>query len=122
MKRALTVAIVGTVFVPVLLPSSMQMQTSKAASLITVPRVDRNIIRNSAPNDLFFGVAVRDSENTISNTKISGDKVLVGVLAAAFEVNTIATLDNVIIKGAETQRKNYQWERQRKLSSCQDLL
>jgi hypothetical protein len=38
MKRALTVAIVGTVFVLMLLPSSMQMQTSKAASLITVPR------------------------------------------------------------------------------------
>jgi pectin methylesterase-like acyl-CoA thioesterase len=38
MKRALTVAIVGTVFVLMLLPSSMQMQTSKAASLITVSR------------------------------------------------------------------------------------
>ena len=53
--------------------------------------VDRNIIRNSAPNDLFFGVVVQDGENTISNTKISGDKVLVGVLAVAFEVDTVAT-------------------------------
>ena len=67
--------------------------------------VDRNIIRNSAPNDLFFGVVVQDGENTISNTKISGDKVLVGVLAAAFEVDTVATLDRAIIKNAEMPTK-----------------
>jgi hypothetical protein len=37
--------------------------------------------------------------------KISGDKVLIGVLAAAFEVNTVATLDHVIIKGAKMPTK-----------------
>jgi len=37
MKRSLTVAIVGTVFALMLLPTSMILQTSNAASLITVP-------------------------------------------------------------------------------------
>jgi hypothetical protein len=64
--------------------------------------VDRNIITNSAQNDLLFGVVVQDGEHTISNTKITGRNVVVGVLAVAFDTDTVATLDRVIIKGATT--------------------
>lgn len=59
-------------------------------------KIDHNILTNNR----FFGVVVQDGEHTISNTKISGGNV--GVLAAAFEVNTVATLDRVIIKGTTT--------------------
>jgi parallel beta-helix repeat protein len=58
--------------------------------------VDRNILKNNR----FFGIAVVDSEHTILNTKISGGNV--GVLAAAFSINTVATLDRVIITGVAT--------------------
>ena len=58
--------------------------------------VDRNLLKNNR----FFGIAVVDGEHTISNTKISGGNV--GVLAAAFEVDTVATLNRVIIVGATT--------------------
>ena len=56
--------------------------------------VDRNLLKNNR----FFGIAIVDGEHTISNTKISGGNV--GVLAAAFEVDTVATLNRVIIAGA----------------------
>src|SRR5262245_34318699 len=58
--------------------------------------VDRNILKNNR----FFGIAVVNSEHTISNTKISGGNV--GVIAAAFGVKTVATLDRVIITGVTT--------------------
>jgi len=47
-----------------------------------------------------LGIVVQDGENTISNTLIAGGKF--GVTAAAFSVDTVATLDRVIIAGAET--------------------
>ena len=56
--------------------------------------VDRNLLKNNR----FFGIAIVDGEHTISNTKISGGNV--GVLAAAFEVDTVATLNRVVIAGA----------------------
>jgi hypothetical protein len=46
MKRSLTVAIVGTVFVLMLLPTSIHLQTSNAAPLITVP-TDYPIIQSA---------------------------------------------------------------------------
>jgi len=58
--------------------------------------VDRNILKNNR----FFGIAIVDGEHTISNTKISGGNV--GVLAAAFSVDTVATLNRVIITGTTT--------------------
>ncbi len=58
--------------------------------------VDRNILKNNR----FFGIAIVDGEHTISNTKISGGNV--GVLAAAFGVDTVATLNRVIITGTTT--------------------
>lgn len=58
--------------------------------------VDRNILKNNR----FFGIAVIDSSHTISNTKISGGNV--GVLAVAFSVKTVATLDRVLITGVAT--------------------
>ena len=59
-------------------------------------KIDHNILTNNR----FFGVVVQDGEHMISNTKISGGNV--GVLAAAFEVDTVATLNRVIIIGATT--------------------
>lgn len=59
-------------------------------------KIDHNILTKNR----FFGIAVADGEHTISNTKISGGNV--GVAAIAFEVDTVATLDRVIIKGATT--------------------
>jgi hypothetical protein len=47
-----------------------------------------------------FGLVVVDGKHTISNTKISGGNV--GVLAAAFSVDTVATLDRVTIVGTIT--------------------
>jgi nitrous oxidase accessory protein NosD len=58
--------------------------------------VDRNILKNNR----FFGIAVVDGEHTVSNTKITGGNV--GVLAAAFSIDTVATLDRVVIKGTTT--------------------
>ena len=58
--------------------------------------VDLNLLKNN----LFFGIAVVDGESTISNTKISGGNV--GALAAAFEVDTAATLNRAIITGTTT--------------------
>jgi spore coat protein U-like protein len=48
----------------------------------------------------FFGIAIVDGERTISNNKISWGNV--GALAAAFEVDTAATLNRVIITGTTT--------------------
>jgi parallel beta-helix repeat protein len=59
-------------------------------------KIDHNILTNNR----FFGIAVVDGEHTISNTKISGGNV--GVLAAAFSVDTVATLERVIIRGTTT--------------------
>ncbi|MGC1133608.1 MAG: right-handed parallel beta-helix repeat-containing protein [Nitrososphaeraceae archaeon] len=59
-------------------------------------KVDHNILTNSR----FFGIVVYDGEHIISNTKISGGNV--GVLAVAFGVDTVATLDRVIITGTTT--------------------
>lgn len=56
--------------------------------------IDRNLLKNNR----FFGIAIVDGEHTISSTKISGGNV--GVLAAAFEVDTVATLNRVVIAGA----------------------
>jgi nitrous oxidase accessory protein NosD len=55
---------------------------------------------NKLTDNHFFGIVIQDGEHTISNTKISGGNV--GVLAAAFSVDTVATLDRVIIKGTTT--------------------
>jgi hypothetical protein len=50
--------------------------------------------------DRFFGIVIADGEHTITNTVISkGD---VGVLAVAFSIDTVATLDRVLIKGVTT--------------------
>ncbi|MGH9988345.1 MAG: right-handed parallel beta-helix repeat-containing protein, partial [Nitrososphaeraceae archaeon] len=58
--------------------------------------VDHNTLKDNR----FFGLVVVDGKHTISNTKISGGNV--GVLAAAFSVDTIATLDRVTIVGTIT--------------------
>ncbi|MGC1131540.1 MAG: hypothetical protein WA941_01855 [Nitrososphaeraceae archaeon] len=50
---------------------------------------------NTLTKNRFFGITIIDGEHTISNTKISGGNVR--VLAAAFIVDTVATLDRVII-------------------------
>jgi hypothetical protein len=55
---------------------------------------------NTLTKNRFFGAVVGDGEQTISNTKISGGNV--GVLAVAFEVDTVATLKRVIIVGTTT--------------------
>lgn len=58
--------------------------------------VDHNTLKDNR----FFGLVIVDGKHTISNTKISGGNV--GVLAAAFSVDTIATLDRVTIVGTIT--------------------
>ncbi len=105
MKSSLTVAIVGIVFVLMLLPTSLNLQTSNAASLITVP-TDYPTIQ-SAIDAASAGDTIKvlpgtyvDGEHTISNTQISGGNV--GVLASAFSVDTVATLDRVTIVGTIT--------------------
>jgi len=55
---------------------------------------------NLLKKNRFFGIVIVHGEHTISNTKISGGNV--GVLAAPFEVDTVATLNRVIITGATT--------------------
>jgi len=59
-------------------------------------KIDHNVLTNNR----FVGVVVQDGEHTISNTKISGGNV--GVAAIAFSVDTVATLDRVIIVGTIT--------------------
>ena len=59
-------------------------------------KVDHNILKDNR----FFGLVVIDGEHTISTTKISGGNV--GVLAAAFSVDTVAMLDRVTIVGTTT--------------------
>jgi hypothetical protein len=59
-------------------------------------KVDHNILKDNR----FFGLVVVDGEHTIFNTQISGGNV--GVLAAAFSVDTVATLDRVTIVGTIT--------------------
>ena len=54
MKRSLTVAIVAIVFGLMLLPTSMNLQTSNAASLLTVPRdypTIQSAINAASPGD-----------------------------------------------------------------------
>jgi parallel beta-helix repeat protein len=57
------------------------------------------IDHNKLTDNHFFGIVIADGEHTISNTKIFGGKV--GVLAIAFSVNTVATLDHVKIIDAK---------------------
>jgi hypothetical protein len=58
--------------------------------------IDHNLLKGNR----FFGIVIGDGEHTISNTKISEGNV--GVLAVAFSVDTVATLERVIIRGATT--------------------
>jgi hypothetical protein len=58
------------------------------------------LITTHSQSTHLFGITVIDGEHTISNTNISGGNV--GVLAAAFSVDTVATLNHVIIAGATT--------------------
>jgi hypothetical protein len=58
--------------------------------------VDHNVLNDNR----FFGLIVVDGEHTISNTQIRGGNV--GVLAAAFSADTVATLDRVLIVGTTT--------------------
>lgn len=58
------------------------------------------INHNKFIDNVFLGILLVDSKNTISNTKILGGDV--GVGAIAFSANTTATLDQVKIVGAET--------------------
>ena len=58
------------------------------------------IDHNTLTNNRFFGIIVGEGEHTISNTKISRGNI--GVLAVAFSVDTIATLNRVIIVGIIT--------------------
>jgi hypothetical protein len=59
-------------------------------------KIDQNILRNNQ----FFSVVIQDGEQMVSNTIIFGGKV--GVLAVAFSVDTVATLNRVIIVGTTT--------------------
>jgi hypothetical protein len=58
------------------------------------------IDHNTLTNNRFFGILVGEGEHTISNTKISRGNI--GVLAVAFSVDTIATLNRVFIVGIIT--------------------
>jgi Right handed beta helix region len=58
--------------------------------------IDHNLLKGNR----FFGIVIGDGEHTISNIKISGGNV--GVLAVAFSVDTVATLERVIIAGTTT--------------------
>jgi hypothetical protein len=58
--------------------------------------VDHNVLKDNR----FFGLIVVDGEHTISNTQIRGGNV--GLLAAAFSADTVATLDRVLIVGSTT--------------------
>jgi len=62
--------------------------------------VSCKVDHNTLTKNRFFGAVVGDGEQTISNTKISGGNV--GVLAVAFEVDTVATLNRIIITGTTT--------------------
>jgi hypothetical protein len=58
--------------------------------------IDHNLLRDNR----FFGIIIGEGEHTISNTQIAGGNV--GVLAVAFSVDTVATLNRVVIVGATT--------------------
>ena len=58
--------------------------------------IDHNLLRDNR----FFGIIIGEGEHTISNTQITGGNV--GVLAVAFSVDTVATLNRVAIVGATT--------------------
>jgi hypothetical protein len=59
-------------------------------------KIDHNFLSK----DRFFGIVIADGEHTITNTVISNGDV--GVLAVAFSIDTVATLDRVLIKGVTT--------------------
>jgi parallel beta helix pectate lyase-like protein len=58
--------------------------------------IDHNLLKGNR----FFVIVIGEGEHTISNTKITEGNV--GVLAVAFGVDTVATLNRVIIAGTAT--------------------
>ncbi len=59
-------------------------------------KIDDNFLSKNR----YYGITIVDGKHTVSNTIIYGGNV--GVAAIAFEIDTVATLDKVLIKGATT--------------------
>ena len=59
-------------------------------------RLSQNTLRANR----YYGIAIADGRQSISNTTVTGG--LVGVVSVSFEAPTTATLDQVVITGATT--------------------
>ena len=96
MRRSLTVAIIGTVFALMFLPTSMNLQTSNAASLITVPTdypTIQSAIEAASPGDT---IEVLPGTYTEQLT-ISKSLTLVGSGATATVIKAPAMLDTNVL-------------------------
>src|SRR5688572_26420282 len=96
MKSSLTVAIVGIVFGLMLLPTSLPLQSSNAASLITVPNDYPTI--QSAIDATNAGATIKVLPGTyVEQLTISKSLTLVGSGARATIIQAPAVLDTNVL-------------------------